>query len=145
MEQVVREVVEKGMAYMRPRILAGRTGPGMLRAYIESNLAYMSENRKDLMAVTEIARSADGRRLFYGDNDVVDAVRALEHLLAGFQDAGQLRADFDPHVIAIAVRAAIDAVPPRLAPEPEFDIEHYASEIVSVFNLATRIEEREDT
>ena len=76
------------MAYMRPRILAGSTGPGMLRAYIESNLAFMRENRNALIAVSEIARSADGRRLFYGDSDVVDAVRALEHLLSGFQTAG---------------------------------------------------------
>ena len=144
MKQVVRDVIEKGMAYMRPRILTGETGPGMLRAYIESNLAFMRENRKELIAVHEIARSADGRRLFYGDSDVVDAVRALEHLLAGFQKAGQLRPDFDPHVMAIAVRAAIDAVPSRLGPEPDFDIDNYASEIVTVFDLATRIEAHHD-
>jgi TetR/AcrR family transcriptional regulator, fatty acid metabolism regulator protein len=140
MKQVVRDVIEKGMAYMRPRILAGVTGPGMLRAYIESNLAFISENRKDLIAVLEIARSADGRRLFYGDSDVVDAVRALEHLLSGFQKAGQLRPDFDPHVMAITVRAAIDSVPPRLARDPELDIDHYAREIATTFELATRVD-----
>jgi AcrR family transcriptional regulator len=144
MKQVVRDVIEKGMAYMRPRILAGSTGPGMLRAYIESNLAFMRENRKDLIAVLEIARSADGRRLFYGDSDVVDAVRALQHLLSGFQTAGQLRPDFDPYVMAIAIRAAIDAVPSRLATESDFDIDNYTSEIVTVFDLATRIEARDD-
>jgi AcrR family transcriptional regulator len=144
MKQVVRDVVERGMAYMRPRILAGETGPGMLRAYIESNLAFMRDNRKDLIAVLEIARSADGRRLFYGDSDVVDAVRALEHLLSGFQAAGQLRPDFDPHSMAIAVRAAIDAVPSRLVPEPEFDIDSYAEEVATTFDLATRIEPRHD-
>ena len=140
MKQVVRDVIEKGMAYMRPRILAGVTGPGMLRAYIESNLAFISENRKDLIAVLEIARSTDGRRLFYGDSDVVDAVRALEHLLSGFQKAGQLRPDFDPHVMATMVRAAIDTVPPRLARDPDLDIDHYAKEIASIFDLATRID-----
>ncbi|HEY6480989.1 MAG TPA: TetR family transcriptional regulator [Streptosporangiaceae bacterium] len=144
MKQVVRDVVEKGMAYMRPRILAGSTGDGMLRAYIESNLAFMRENRQGLIAVLEIARSADGRRLFYGDSDVVDAVRALEHLLSGFQAAGQLRPDFDPHVMALAIRAAIDAVPSRLAPEPEFDIDNYASEIAMIFHLATRVQARDE-
>src|SRR5215469_14400936 len=144
MKQLVRDVIEKGMAYMRPRIIAGSTGPGMLRAYIDSNLAFMRENRKDLIAVHEIARSADGRRLFYGDSDVIDAVRALEHLLSGFQTAGQLRPDFDPHVMAIVVRAAIDAVPSRLGSEPDFDIDNYAREIVAVFDLATRIEARHD-
>jgi TetR/AcrR family transcriptional regulator, fatty acid metabolism regulator protein len=140
MKQVVRDVIEKGMAYMRPRILAGSTGPGMLRAYIESNLAFMRENRRGLIAVLEIARSADGRRLFYGDSDVIDAVRALEHLLSGFQTAGQLRPDFDPHVMAITIRAAIDAVPSRLAPEPELDIDNYAKEIATTFDLATRVD-----
>jgi TetR/AcrR family fatty acid metabolism transcriptional regulator len=144
MKQVIRDVVEKGMAYMRPRIIAGETGPGMLRAYIESNLAFMRENRRDLIAVLEIARSADGRRLFYGDSDVLDAVRALEHLLSEFQTAGQFRPDFDPHVMAIAIRAAIDAVTSRLAPEPEFDIDNYAREIVTVFDLATRTEAQHD-
>jgi TetR/AcrR family transcriptional regulator, fatty acid metabolism regulator protein len=140
MKQVVRDVIEKGMAYMRPRILAGSTGPGMLRAYIESNLAFMRENRKDLIAVLEIARSADGRRLFYGDSDVIDAVRALEHLLSGFQTAGQLRPDFDPHVMAITIRAAIDAVPSRVALDPELDIDNYAKEIATTFDLATRVD-----
>jgi TetR/AcrR family transcriptional regulator, fatty acid metabolism regulator protein len=140
MRQVVRDVIEKGMAYMRPRILAGSTGPGMLRAYIESNLAFMRENRNDLIAVHEIARSADGRRLFYGDSDVIDAVRALEHLLSGFQAAGQLRPDFDPHVMAITIRAAIDAVPSRMALDPELDIDNYAKEIATTFDLATRVD-----
>ena len=139
-KQVVRYVIEKGLAYMHPLILAESTGRGMLRAYIESNLTYMRDNRKDLIAVLEIARSSDGRRLFYGDSDVVDAVDALAHLLTGFQVAGHLRSDFDPRVIAIAIRAAIDAVPPRLASEPEFDIDHYAHEVATLFDKATRIE-----
>jgi AcrR family transcriptional regulator len=139
-KQVVHEVVEQGMAYMRPRILTESTGPNMLRAYIESNLAFMREHRKHLIAIVEIARSAEGRRIFYGDADVDDAVRALEHLLSGFQTAGQLRPDFDPHVMAITIRAAIDAVPSRLALDPEFDIENFASEIATTFNLATRVD-----
>lgn len=99
----------------------------------------MREHRKDLIAITEIARSGDGRRLFYSDSDVTDAVIALEHLLSGFQTAGQLRPEFDPHIMAIAIRAAIDAVPPRLAIDPEFDIDNYADEIATTFHLATRI------
>lgn len=138
-KQVVHHVVQQGMAYMHPRILAEPPGPAALRAYIESNLAFMREHRKDLIAITEIARSGDGRRLFYSDSGVTDAVHALEHLLSGFQTAGQIRSDFDPHVMAIAIRAAVDAVPPRLAIDPEFDIDNYANEIATTFHLATRI------
>jgi AcrR family transcriptional regulator len=139
-KQVVHDVVEQGVAYMRPRIIAESTGPAMLRVYIASNLAFMREHRKDMIAILEITRSADGRRIFRDDPHVIDAVRALEHLLSGFQTAGQLRPDFDPYVIAVAIRAAIDAVPSRLATDPEFDIDNYASEIATIFDRATRVE-----
>jgi AcrR family transcriptional regulator len=138
-KQVVRDVVERGVAYMRPRILSESTGPAVLRAYIESNLAFMRENRKDLIALVEIAHSADGRRLFYSDNDVLDAVHALKDLLSNLQTAVELRPDFDPHVMAMAIRAAIDTVPSRLAVDPAFAIDDYAREIAIAFELATRI------
>jgi AcrR family transcriptional regulator len=139
--QVVHDVVEQGVAYMRPRIIAEMSsGPATLRAYIASNLEFMREHRRDMIAILEITRSADGRRIFQDDPHVTDAVRALEHLLSGFQTAGQFRPDFDPHAIAIAIRAAIDTVPSRLAVDPEFDIDNYASEIATIFDLATRVE-----
>jgi TetR/AcrR family transcriptional regulator, fatty acid metabolism regulator protein len=139
-KQVVHQAAEQAKAYIRPRILAETTGPGMLRAYIESNLAFMRDHRNNVIAMVEITRSAEGRRIFYGDTDVVDAVRALEHLLSGFRTAGQFRPDFDPHVMAIAIRAAIEAASPRLALDPEFDIDNYASEIATAFDRATHVE-----
>ena len=139
-KQVVHQAAEQAKAYIRPRILAESTGPATLRAYIESNLAFMRDHRNNVIAMVEIARSAEGRRIFYSDTDVVDAVGALEHLLSGFQTAGQFRPDFDPHVMAIAIRAAIEAASPRLAQDPEFNISNYASEIATAFHLATRVE-----
>jgi TetR/AcrR family fatty acid metabolism transcriptional regulator len=112
----------------------------VLQAYIESNLALMRDHRSNVIAMVKIARSAEGQRIFYGDTDVVDAVRALEHLLSGFQAAGRFRPDFDPRVMAIAIRAAIEAASPLLALDPEFDIDNYAGEIAAVFDPATRIE-----
>ncbi len=84
-KQVVHEAAEEAKAYINPRILAESTGPGTLRAYIESNLAFMRDHRNNVIAMIEIARSAEGRRIFYGDTDVVNAVGALEHGLSGFQ------------------------------------------------------------
>jgi TetR/AcrR family transcriptional regulator, fatty acid metabolism regulator protein len=139
-KQVVHQAAEEAKAYIRPRILAEPTGPGALRAYIESNLAFMRDHRNNVIAMIEIARSAEGRRIFYGDTDVVEAVGALEHALSGFQAAGQFRPDFDPHVMAMAIRAAIEAASPRLALDPEFDIDNYAREITTIFDLATRVE-----
>jgi AcrR family transcriptional regulator len=140
MKEVVHQAAEQAIAYIRPRVLAESTGPAMLRAYIQSNLAFMRDHRNNVIAMIEIGRSAEGRRTFSGDTAVVNAVGALEHVLSGSQTAGQFRPDFGPHVMAIAIRAAIEAASPLLALDPEFDIDNYASQIATVFDLATRVE-----
>ena len=140
MRELVAEVVARGVAYMEPQIDAEPTGAGKLRAYIESNLAFMGENRNHMVAIFEIAlnaRAADGSRLY--DVSVQDAgVAALEQLLAYFQDTGEFRAGFDPHVMAMAIRAAINAVPAQLARDPALDVAHHAREIADMFHIATR-------
>src|SRR3974377_109934 len=110
--QVVAEIIEQGKAYMLPRMFAERPGSDMLRAYIESNLSYMREHRNYMVAISEIARNgltADGRR-FYGDSDMDGFARELKNVLSSFQASGDLRPDFDAHIVAIAIRAAIDGV-----------------------------------
>ena len=139
--QLVADVIEAGKAYMIPRILAKPPGPGMLRAYIESNLGFMREHRNYMVAISEIARNgltADGKQRFYGEADMDGFARELEDALSSFQAGGELRPDFDPHFMAIAIRAAIDAAARRLAQDPDFDIGNYAKEIASIFDPATR-------
>ena len=140
MRELVAEVVARGVAYMEPQIDAEPTGAGKLRAYIESNLAFMRENRNHMVAIFEIAlnaRAADGSRLY--DVSVQDAgVAALEQLLAYFQGTGEFRAGFDPHVMAMVIRAAINAVPAQLARDPALDVAHHAREIADMFHIATR-------
>jgi AcrR family transcriptional regulator len=141
-EQVVLEILEQGKAYMRPRILAhASTGSSFLRAYIESNLTFMREHRNHMVAIVEIARGGvgpDGQQRFYGDADIDEAVNVLQQHLTRFQSQGQLRADFNPRVMAVMIRAAIDALPRRLAHDPDLDVDAYATEIAAVFDLATR-------
>jgi AcrR family transcriptional regulator len=138
--ELVAELVAQGVAYMEPRIDAEPDGAGKLRAYIESNLAFMQANRNHVVAIVEIAlnaRAADGSRLY--DFSIQDAgVAALEHLLAHFQGTGEFRAGFDPHVLAMAIRAAINAVPAQLARDPALDIGHHARELADLFHVATR-------
>ena len=140
MRELVAEVVARGVAHMEPQVDAEPTGAGKLRAYIESNLAFMGENRNHMVAIFEIAlnaRAADGSRLY--DVSVQDAgVAALEQLLAYFQGTGEFRAGFDPHVMAMAIRAAINAVPAELARDPALDVAHHARELADMFHIATR-------
>ncbi len=140
--QVVIDIVEAGRAYIIPRVGTESTGPAMLRAYIESNLAFMREHRNSMVAIVDIARNGGvttgGRRRVDG-RDVDVAVHLLEELLARLQAEGKLRSDFDPGVMAVAIRAAIDSVPYRLVLDPGLDIEYYAREIATIFDLATRV------
>jgi AcrR family transcriptional regulator len=145
-EQVVLEVLEQGKAYMRPRIVdAMATGSGFLRSYIESNLAFMREQRNSMVAIVEIERSgltADGKERFHGHADAIDeAVQTLRQHLAHYQAVGDLRLDFDPNVMAVAIRAATDAVLHRYARDPDLDVDNYAHEIVTAFDLATRAQD----
>ena len=139
--QVAIEIIEAARAYIIPRVLAESTGPAIVHAYIESNLAFMREHRNAMVAIVEIARNGglmtDGRVRVDG-REVDDATRLLEELLAGLQAEGELRRDFDPGVMAVAIRAAIDSVPHRLVRDAELDVDHYASELTTIFDLATR-------
>ncbi len=138
--EVVAEVLARAEEYMRPRITNQSTGPGMLRAYIEANLAFMGDYHNHVIAVLEIARNT--RRAEGGssvDPAVLEgAVAALTQLLVRFQATGEFRDDFDPVVMATAIRAAIDSVPRRLAIDPALDVDHYGRELADLFDLATR-------
>jgi AcrR family transcriptional regulator len=138
--EVVSHVLQRGRAYMLPRIEAQTTGPEMLRAYIQSNLEFIRDNPNQLRAVVEIVRAtiAGAKSPFGGNRD--GAMQILAEQLARFQDAGEFRRDFDPNAMAMAIRAVIDVAPSRLS-DPDFDIDSYTHETVTLFELATRVAE----
>src|SRR5262249_9536469 len=137
---LVAELSAKGRAWMSPRLEAEFTGSGMLRTYIEANMSFIRENRSHVAAVVEIAlnaRSAEGSPL-YDMSIREEGAEALRQMLVYFQGTGEFRPDFDPAVIAMAIRATLDAVPARLARDPELDLDHYGRELADVFHIATR-------
>jgi hypothetical protein len=102
----------------------------------------MRENRNHVLAFLSIflnARADDGSPLF-DEKSLDHAVTSLEQLLAHFQATGDFRRDFDPHVMALAIRGAIDQVPPRMARYPDLDVSAYGRELVALFDRTTRAE-----
>jgi hypothetical protein len=99
----------------------------------------VAENRNHVLAVVEIAlnaRGADGRPLY--DSSIRETgAAALRRLLINFQSTGDFRADFDPDVMALAIRAALDAVPARLARDPGLDLGRYGRGLADLFQAAT--------
>jgi AcrR family transcriptional regulator len=140
-QAVIADVLAEAAAYMRPRVEAESTPAGRLRAAIESNIGFMGEYRRHMVALFEIlvnTRGVDSSPQPAVARVVQGGVAALRELLASGQAAGEFRADFDPQVMATAIRAVIDAVPSRLAADPDFDVGHYGREIADMFDLATR-------
>jgi AcrR family transcriptional regulator len=139
--EVVADVLAKAEAFMVPKILAaGSSGAGMLRAYIQSNVSFMLEHPNHLLAVRDVflnARAEDGSMLF-GEKTLDHVVTSLRVMLAHFQSVGEFRPDFDPQVMAVAIRGAIDAVPNRMVFDPRLDIDRYGREMATLFDLATR-------
>lgn len=134
--EIVSQVLQRGRAYIQPRVEVQTTGREMLRAYIESNLEFMRDNPDQLSAVVEIVRATiAGAKSPFSDNPD-RAAHILAELLTRFQAAGDLRADFDPNAMAIAIRAVIDAATGRLS-DPAFDIDQYTREAITIFHRAT--------
>jgi AcrR family transcriptional regulator len=138
-DQVVGEVVAAGQAFMVPRIDAAAPGRDRVRAYIESNLAFMAEHRAHIAAVAEIVngtpRERGGRASPYTPRHE-RGLAQLEGYLREGQRCGQLRR-FSRRVMAETIRAAIDAAAFRLAGDPDLDPVTYGRELADLFDHAT--------
>jgi TetR/AcrR family fatty acid metabolism transcriptional regulator len=137
-EQVFAEIYAAGAQFMGPRIAAQPTATLMLQTYIQTNVEYIGAHRTQMLAIIEIVlnfRQKDGR-LHYNIAEEEPVLTALETLLRKGQQDGEFRT-FDPRVIAVTIRRAIDAIPPLLAANPGLDVEAYAQELVILFDRAT--------
>jgi TetR/AcrR family transcriptional regulator, fatty acid metabolism regulator protein len=138
-EQVVREVLGEFHAYMRPRIQAQRGAVMMLRTFIETNIAFMGARRDYLMVLVDIlthARRSDGKPLS-NPAGYEAGVKEIEQILRRGQRSGEFR-EFAPHVMAVSIRQAIDGICPQLIADPQLDLDSYAKEVATIFDLATR-------
>jgi AcrR family transcriptional regulator len=136
-QAVVGAVLAEAGEYMRKRLHAAGTRTEQLAAYIESNLEFIAEHPTAIRAVIEIAANAradDGTPLLRTES-AEDPLGLLATMFRDGQDAGEFRA-FDPVVMAVTLRAAIDAA----ASTPHLDPHAYAAELVTLFTLATRKE-----
>ena len=146
LQAVFGAVVAEAAARMRPALDAQPTAVGKLEAYIRSNLAFLAAYPKHAKAVVEIARggsmptsetSADQPTASDDKPEAVDvAVLLLAQLFSMGQAAGEMR-DFDPVIMARALRASIDTVAVIVATTPSIDIDHYANELVALFVRAS--------
>jgi hypothetical protein len=135
MAEVVQSVVSDMGAWVAERMRRQRSSAGLLRAYIEGVVGFTAAHRAQVRALFQIVLAgAIPAAAAEQDAGVTDD---LEQILRRGQAAGEFRG-FDPRVMALAVQRAVDALPFALKVDPELDCEHYARELVTLFELATR-------
>lgn len=136
---IVAHVTKLAVDMMIPQIVAQPTASEALRAYLTTNLEFMRLHRQPLLALVEIishGRAEDGGPSPYTEQNET-ALTDLEQVLAWGQQSGEFR-DFDLRTMAIAIRGAIDATPSEILKNRDFDLQRHASELSTLFTLATR-------
>jgi AcrR family transcriptional regulator len=140
--QVVTTIYTDTWAFMEPRISAEPSAAGKLRAYITAELDYMRLHRSRLLAVASIVTNhrADDGSLRFPPGAEESVVTVLSEILRGGQEDEAFR-DFDPRVVAVTVSQALDGALGQWVADPTINLEAYAAELTTLFDLATRREE----
>lgn len=137
-EQVLAAVSLASAETLPARIAGVTTARDKLRVIIESLVEFIDTHRTHNLAALEtwnMTRSLPGRlRLVAERGTGADGIRDL--LVEG-QRNGEF-GDFDPHVMAVMVRQAVDAVALEAAVDPAVDLTAFAAELVAMFDRATR-------
>jgi len=138
-EQVVTDIYIAGVYFMLPKIEVQSTTSDKLRAYIQTNVDFISNHRIQVVALVNIMTSVRNEqgKLRYDVTAEEPILSALEELLRIGQQEGEFR-KFDTRVMAVLIRRAIDALPGLLSANRDLDLEPYKREMVTLFDLATR-------
>jgi AcrR family transcriptional regulator len=142
-QEVIADIAARGGAFVYAQAMTLPTAAGRLRAWIESVLGYLAAHRTEAVAFHEIAAGSRGEPAVSAavERLVTDVAPAVRALFADGQASGEFREDFDSQAAATAIMALIDAVPPRMARDPDFDVARYGREVAGLFDAATRRED----
>lgn len=138
LEQVAAEVFQVAAETVTPQVAEAPTATAKLRAYVEARVGFLRTHGAYMVALFEIwmnLRTSDGTPRF-GEDDAADTVRAIEQLLRAGQRSGEFAA-FDPEVMAMVIRQAIDGVLLQLRARPDLDLDRYARGLAAIVEKAT--------
>jgi AcrR family transcriptional regulator len=139
-QEVIADIAGRGGAFVYAQALTLPTAAERLRAWIESVLGYLATHRTEAVAFHQIAAASRGDAAVSAAMTrlVTDVTPAVQALFTDGQASGEFREDFDPQAATTAIIALIDAVPPRMARDPDFDVARYGREVAGLFDAATR-------
>jgi AcrR family transcriptional regulator len=119
--------------------LRGTSPETFVADYIDAWIEYYRTHTTYMLAIGEIwsnFRDERGQQHF-GAQAVAGELGVVQRVLEYGQDAGIL-GKFNARVMAVTIKAALDALLSQLAADPELDLEAYGAELVALFERATR-------
>jgi AcrR family transcriptional regulator len=136
--EVVRSVLASAESWMAPRIGVATSYREALHRYIAANVSFLAAHRVDILALTEVlanARTTPGVPEIF-EKSQREAIVALESLFADGRRAGEF-GEVPAGILAMALRATIDATSERLRADDQFDLEAFEQQLTGLFDLAT--------
>jgi AcrR family transcriptional regulator len=133
-EAIVADVLAAIGTAVSEQVSAEQSAAGMLRAYIEGVVEFVSTNRARMKALLELLLNGG---MAYGPSEDAAVVSHVEQILRLGQQRGEFR-DFDARIIAATVQRSVDGLPFLLDSMPDLDVTAYANELVTLFELGTR-------
>jgi len=121
--------------------LRGTSPATFVADYINAWVDYYGTHTRYVLAVGEIWGNFrdEGGHHHFGPQAVAGELGVVQHVLELGQAEGSL-GEFDARVMAITIKAALDALLVQLASDPGLELEPYGAELVRVFERATRKE-----
>lgn len=140
LQAVVQFVLEEAATWMSPRIEGAGSYRDALRRYITANVSFLAAHTTEIAALTEVlanARATPGVPEIF-EKSQRQAIGALETLFSGGQKAGEF-GPVPPTILAMSLRATIDATSARLRSDPQFDLARFEAELVELFESAVSL------
>jgi AcrR family transcriptional regulator len=142
-DEVVRTLYGEGGRFLAERLNEDLPPQQWLRDYLRACVAFVGARRAGIVALGEILVHRRTRETAPGLPDAVDEpVRHVATQLERGQREGVFR-DFSVLAMAMAIRAVLDDVASRYGVDPSIDLDQWAEELVTMFDLATRLGERD--
>jgi TetR/AcrR family transcriptional regulator, fatty acid metabolism regulator protein len=119
--------------------LRGTSPATFVADYIDAWVEYYRTQTRYMLAIGEIwSNFRDDRgQQNLGPQAVEGELGVVQRVLEYGQDQGIL-GRFDARVMAVSIKAALDALLSQLARDPDLDLEAYGAELVTLFERATR-------
>jgi AcrR family transcriptional regulator len=137
-EQVVSSIIGTMGQFMAQRMERQSNAASALTTYIHATAAFIGTHRRQMKALLDIFLKGG---LHYDEMAELLVVSPVEEILRRGQESGEFRT-FDTRVMAVLIQRAVDGLPFLLATYPDVDVDTYAAEVATTFDLATKKTER---